>query len=172
MKSAITVTVLALLLVNAEAQAQIYTCTTADGKVTLQQSPCPLPPRGPSIQPTQQNTTPSLTELTVRCSKLSKETSEYHMCAAQLSCVEAGSQGAAYNDCVAKLTEGRRRADAAAESRAEQARARARTPPSPQSGPVDCISLYSYALAKGHSWMEAVAITKEAEDRGICQKTK
>jgi Domain of unknown function (DUF4124) len=160
-----------MLLIGAQALAQSYKCTAADGKVTLQQSPCPATPRGTAMQPTQQNTTPSLTELTVRCSKLSKETSEYHTCAAQLSCVEAGNQGAVYTDCVAKLTQGRRRADAVAESRAEQARASARTAPTPKSAPVDCTSLYSYARAKGHSWMEAVAIAKEAEDKGTCQKT-
>jgi len=172
MRTAIRLTALALLLISAQAQAQLYKCTGADGKVTLQQSPCPLPPRGLAIQPTPQKATPSLTELTVRCSKLAKETSEYHACAAQLSCVEAGSRVAAYNDCVEKLTEGRRRADAVAESRAQDAQARPRSTPSPRSGPVDCTNLYSYARAKGHSWMEAVAIAKDAEDRGTCQKTR
>ena len=172
MRIAIKFVAISLLLISAQAQAQSYKCSGSDGKVTLQQTPCPLQTGGSAIQPAHNGAIPSLMELTVRCSKLSKETTDYNICAAQLSCVEAGNQGAAYSDCVAKLTEGRRRADAAAESSRQEAQAKVRSTATHRSEPVDCTNLYSYARAKGHSWMEAVAIAKDAEDRGACQRNK
>ena len=154
------------------AQSQTYKCTGTDGKVTLQQSACSTTPTAPRALPSKQSAIPSLTELIVRCSKLAKESIEYHTCAAQLSCVEAGSQGAVYSDCVEKLTEGRRRANAAAEAKADEEKTRQQRISTSQSRPVDCTSLYSYARAKGHGWIESVAIAKESEESGTCIRSK
>ena len=149
-----------------------HECTGTDGKVTLQQSACSTTTTAPRALPSKQNAIPSLTELIVRCSKLAKDSTEYHTCAAQLSCVEAGSQGAVYSDCVEKLTEGRRRANAAAEAKADDEKTRQQRITTSQSRPVDCTSLYSYARAKGHGWIESVAIAKESEESGTCIRSK
>ena len=159
-----------LLLLIDSVFAQSNRCVGPDGKITLQQAPCPMIQLAPNKKSDEPTATPSLAELVTQCSKLNKESTEYYICSAKLSCRENGAVGTSFLDCVDKLTEGRRRADQATVDRAASARAKTNQFPKASSEIVECIDLYRFARAKGHSYMEAVMIANESEKRGSCRK--
>lgn len=67
--------------------------------------------------------------------------------------------------------EQREKAQAESKRQAELALAEKPKLPAADSRPT-CNDLYSYSRAKGHGWMDSVAIAKDGEDNGRCRKVK
>ena len=168
MKSTPPVAFALLFILSGIASAQIYRCVGPDGKTVLQQTACATSIAQQAVNPEMKS--PSLTDLVVSCSKLPKESTDYAVCAAQISCMENGSQGKTLQTCVDKLTDARRRADRREEERAlaEREKAKRQLPNTNATEPVDCIDLGLYAKAKGHNFIERAAIVNEAREIGRC----
>lgn len=176
----------ALLIFTSNVAAQVYKCPGPGGKTLYQDFPCNLDTqnagsiggRTPSrSQPDGKPTVNAeLIEETRACNKLEEGSDDRQLCIAKLGCIEQGGFGATRRTCLeeAERSAYRKIEDAKrAKSREEENRKMSTQQPSSpalDTAPVDCADLYSYARARGNSWMEAVAIAREAEQRGSCVK--